>query len=109
MISAYGFSVIDGGMVRAPDDAMVDIQTGDWIIENEGTPPDISVELEPYLWRQGRDSQLEAAIEVVKKELETYKPTSDARPPYPDRSKLPMRKNKKANEKQPEFWKKIGG
>ncbi len=109
MISAYGFSVIDGGSVRAPDDAMVDIQTGDWIIENEGTPPDISVELEPYLWRQGRDSQLEAAIEVVKKELETYKPTSDARPPYPDRSKLPMRKNKKANEKQPEFWKKIGG
>jgi tricorn protease len=87
-ISAYGFSVIDGGSVRAPDDAMVDVATGDWIIENYGTPPDIAVELDPYLWRQGRDSQLEAAVTQVLKELETYKSVPAIRPKYPNKTRV---------------------
>jgi tricorn protease len=89
MISSYGFQVIDGGSVRAPDDAMVDVATGDWCIENEGVTPDISVELDPYLWRQGRDAQLEAAVEQIKKDLLSYVPVKMDRPKYPIKTKLP--------------------
>jgi tricorn protease len=89
MISSYGFQVIDGGSVRAPDDAMVDVATGDWCIENEGVTPDIAVELDPYLWRQGRDAQLEAAVEQIKKDLLSYVPVKMDRPKYPIKTKLP--------------------
>jgi len=88
MISAYGFPVIDGGSVRAPDDAMADADTGNWIIENYGTPPDIAVELDPFLWRQGRDAQLEAGIKQILEDLKNYKPKPMVRPPYPNWSKL---------------------
>ncbi len=88
MLSAYGFSLLDGGSVRAPDDAMYIPQTGKWIIENEGTPPDIDVELDPYLWRQGRDAQLEKAIETINQKLANYHPVIK-RPAYPDKSKQP--------------------
>ncbi|HLK16058.1 MAG TPA: hypothetical protein VKT78_14725, partial [Fimbriimonadaceae bacterium] len=71
------------------DDAMYDPVTGKWVIENEGTPPDIDVELDPYLWRQGIDSQLEAAIAQIKKEMAATKPLQIKRPDYPDKSKLP--------------------
>ncbi len=89
MISSYGFQTIDGGSVRAPDDAMFGAESGDWVIENVGTPPDIEVELDPYLWRQGRDAQLEAAIAQILLELKTYKPHPMKIPAYPDKSKLP--------------------
>lgn len=91
MLSAYGFELIDGGSVRAPDDAMYNPVTGKWIIENEGTPPDIDVELDPYLWRQGIDAQLEAAIAEIKKDLAASKPLQIKRPGYPDKSKLPTK------------------
>ena len=89
MLSAYGFSLIDGGSIRAPDDAMYNPVTGKWIIENEGTPPDIDVELDPYQWRQGVDAQLEAAIVEIKKDLAASKPLQIKRPARPDKSKLP--------------------
>lgn len=89
MITNYGFSVVDGGRISSPDDAMFNVKTGQWIIENEGTPPDIEVELDPYLWRQGKDAQLEKAIEVILKDLENYKPVRPKTPPYPEWSKQP--------------------
>jgi tricorn protease len=88
MISAYGFPVIDGGSVRAPDDAMADPDTGDWIIENYGTPPDITVEFDPFIWRQGKDAQLEAGIKQILEDLKSYKPKPVVRPPYPNWSKV---------------------
>jgi tricorn protease len=92
MLSAYGFSLVDGGTIRAPDDAMYNPVTGAWIIENEGTPPDIDVELDPYLWRQGVDAQLEAGIAEIKRNLATYKAVPIKRPSYPDKTKLPGHK-----------------
>jgi len=89
MLSAYGFGLIDGGSIRAPDDAMYNPVTGRWIIENEGTPPDIEVELDPYLWRQGRDAQLEAAVAELNKQMEAHPPLQIKRPSRPDKSKLP--------------------
>lgn len=88
MITNYGFSLMDGGRISSPDDAMFNVQTGEWIIENFGTPPDIEVELDPFLWRQGRDAQLEAAIAQLNKELASYIRPSPKTPPYPDWSKI---------------------
>ncbi len=46
--------------------------SGEWSIENEGVAPDIEVELDPIATNNGRDTQLERAIEQVLSELETY-------------------------------------
>jgi len=66
---------------------MYDPNTGKWVIENEGVPPDESVELDPYLWRQGHDAQLDRAIAVINDQLKNYHPTVK-RPNYPDKSKI---------------------
>ena len=89
MISASGFPLRDGGSVTAPDDAMFGAASGDWVIENVGTLPDIDVEFDPYLWRQGHDAQLDAAITQIMKDLADYKPNPMRLPAYPDKSKLP--------------------
>jgi tricorn protease len=46
-------------------------------------PPDIEVEMDPLLVRQGHDPQLEKAIEVVMAELEKNPVPRPKRPPYP--------------------------
>ena len=88
MITNYGFGLIDGGRISSPDDAMFNVKTGEGIIENTGTPPDIEVELDPFLWRQGRDSQLEAAIAQLNKDLANYVRPTPKTPPYPDWSRI---------------------
>ncbi len=70
---AAGFGLIDGGSVNAPDDALYDPKTGKIILENVGTIPDIEVQLDPYLWRQGKDAQLERAILEINAALKDYK------------------------------------
>jgi hypothetical protein len=57
---------------------------GDWEVENRGITPDIEVEMDQALVRQGHDPQLEKAVEVIvdqlkKNPLPTYK-----RPEYPN-------------------------
>jgi tricorn protease len=89
-LSAYGFPVIDGGTIRAPDDANFDIKTGEYCIDNVGVSPDIAVEFDPKLWSKGIDSQLQAAVEEIKKEMIAHPPTKFKRPKYPDKSKLPQ-------------------
>jgi tricorn protease len=82
MISNFGFGLADGGFISSPDDAMYDTN-GKWIIENVGTPPDIEVELDPSLWRQGRDAQLERAIVEILNLLAKNPLRRPMRPDYP--------------------------
>jgi tricorn protease len=89
MISNYGFNLIDGGRISSPDDAIYDPASGQWVIENEGTAPDIDVEYDPYLWRQGRDAQLERAVAEVMKQLAASPRVPMKRPDYPKKDKLP--------------------
>ncbi len=91
LIAAFGFTIIDGGHINSPDIAFFDTSTGKWDVENWGVAPDTDVELDPYVWRQGRDSQLDAAIAEINKELEHYKAPIVKRPPYPDRTKVGIR------------------
>jgi tricorn protease len=76
--------LMDGGVVSAPSSAVWDPATSQWIAENVGVEPDIEVENDPELVRQGRDPQLEKAIEVVMAELAKQPKKEPSRPAYPN-------------------------
>jgi tricorn protease len=82
LVGILGFpEFIDGGTVTAPN---VGIWTKDgFIVENVGIPPDIEVEQTPSDVINGKDPQLEKAIEVALKELAKNPQTEPVRPPYP--------------------------
>lgn len=75
--------LLDGGFVMAPRGALYGLD-GEWEVENVGVAPDVEVELDPKLWREGRDAQLEAAVRVVMEELEKNPLPAYRRPAYPD-------------------------
>jgi len=84
LVGTLGFpELMDGGMVTAPNLA---IWTEDgFVVENVGVAPDIEVEQWPADVIEGRDPQLEKAIEVALKELEKNPPAEPVRPAYPIR------------------------
>ena len=75
--------LIDGGFVTAPRWALYS-PDGVFDVENKGVAPDHEVELDPAAWRQGRDPQLEAGIEIALEQLRTNPPPKGKRPPYPN-------------------------
>ncbi|MDX2029935.1 MAG: PDZ domain-containing protein [Blastocatellia bacterium] len=75
--------LIDGGMVTAPHFAFYNTD-GQWEVENAGVAPDIEVEWDPAAWRQGRDLQLEKAVEVALEELKKNPVKRPQRPAYPN-------------------------
>lgn len=84
LVGVLGFpEFIDGGSVTAPNLA---IWTSDgFVVENVGVEPDIEIEQLPGDVMNGKDPQLEKAIEVALKELEKNPPAVPVRPPYPVR------------------------
>jgi tricorn protease len=80
---AVGPPLMDGGGVSAPSSAVFNQITGEWEIENIGLAPDIEVEQDPELVRQGKDPQLEKAVEIVMKELAASPVPKPKRPAYP--------------------------
>jgi len=84
LVGTLGFpELMDGGYVTAPN---VAIWTEDgFIVENVGVAPDIDVEQSPADVIDGRDPQLEKAIEVVLEQLKQNPPKEAVRPPYPIR------------------------
>ncbi len=82
LVGTLGYpELIDGGSVTAPN---VGIWTKDgFIVENIGIKPDIEIEQLPADIINGKDPQLEKAIEVALKELEKNPPEEPIRPPYP--------------------------
>jgi len=65
--SSVHYALIDGGGVTAPDNAIFDPINNRWIAENEGVPPDISVRQDAKSLKEGRDPQLERAVQEVLK------------------------------------------
>ena len=76
--------LMDGGVVTAPGSAVYNPHSGEWEVENVGVGPDIEVEQDPELVRQGRDPQLEKAVQVVMEELQKNPPPKLRRPKYPN-------------------------
>lgn len=60
-----------------------------WIGENEGIPPDIEVRQDARSVAQGRDPQLERAVEELLRMLEANPPVTVAPPPFPRPSRQP--------------------
>lgn len=84
LVGILGFpEFIDGGSVTAPNLAFYD-ENG-FGIENEGVAPDIEVEQWPDAVMQGKDPQLEKAIEVILQQLKANPPTKLETPPFPVR------------------------
>lgn len=78
-------NLMDGGSVTAPGFGIFS-KEGEWIIENVGVPPDVEVEMTPKLVNQGRDPQLEKAVELVMEQIRLHPFIRTERPPYPDKT-----------------------
>ena len=91
LVASFGFQTVDGGFINAPNCAFYNPASGKWEVEGYGVDPDIDVELDPYLWRQGKDAQLERAIAEMNKALQSYKRPTLTRPANPDKTKIGIR------------------
>ena len=70
LVGIYDYPVLmDGGTVTAPRLAIFS-PDNEWEVENVGVSPDVEVEMTPKLVIEGRDPQLEKAVEIVLEELE---------------------------------------
>jgi tricorn protease len=84
LVGIYDYpQLMDGGQVTAPRVAFYNLN-GEWEVENYGVAPDIEVDLDPALWRAGRDPQLEKAVEVVMDALKKNPPPRHKKPAYPN-------------------------
>ena len=68
--------LMDGGTVSSPEFGFIDPATGEWIAENSGVSPDIPIDRTADTVAQGRDVQLEKAVEVLMAELKKQRPAN---------------------------------
>ncbi|RUO62099.1 S41 family peptidase [Pseudidiomarina insulisalsae] len=77
-------SLIDGGFHTVPFFRFFTPER-EWAVENEGVAPDIEVILNPVAVNQGRDPQLERAVEETLRQLRAAPPRDyKTPPPLPD-------------------------
>ncbi|HEY0868154.1 MAG TPA: PDZ domain-containing protein [Fimbriimonas sp.] len=81
--AGQGVPLMGGGWHTAPQEAIYGLK-GEWEIENNGIGPDLHVEEDPFLWRQGRDPQLETAVKYLVDQLAKNPPAKRKRPTYPN-------------------------
>lgn len=78
--SSVHYGLVDGGALTAPDNAVFDPINNKWIAENEGVPPDIEVRLSAKALAEGKDPQLDKAIEEALRLLQA-EPAPTVQPP----------------------------
>jgi tricorn protease len=84
LVGIGGYPIlIDGGRVTAPRWGLYGTE-GQWEVENHGIAPDVEVEQDPALVRQGHDPQLERAVQLALDALAKNPPRKLTRPPYPN-------------------------
>jgi tricorn protease len=82
--------LIDGGGFVAPRGGFIDVN-GEWAVEAEGVAPDIEVHNDPRSVIEGRDPQLEAAVQEALRLLATEAVELKPEPPAPIRYRRPNR------------------
>ena len=87
--SSVHYSLVDGGYLTAPDNAVFDPINGKWVAENEGVAPDIEVRQDAKSLANGIDPQLERAVKEVLLLLEKQGEIKIIVPPY----STPAKKN----------------
>lgn len=65
--SSTHYAMIDGGSLTAPDNAVFDPINNVYVAENEGVAPDIEVRQDAKALAEGRDPQLERAVQELMK------------------------------------------
>ncbi|HVA27777.1 MAG TPA: PDZ domain-containing protein [Candidatus Baltobacteraceae bacterium] len=75
--------LMDGGGVMAPRVAIGGLH-GHWEVEGHGITPNIEVQQDPKLVREGHDPQLEAAVATALRMLREHPLPHYAPPPYPN-------------------------
>ncbi|MFT5878186.1 MAG: tricorn protease [Dokdonia sp.] len=68
--SSTHYLFIDGGRMTAPDNAVFDLNKKEWIGKNKGIAPDIEVRQDAKSLSEGREPQLERAVQELLKQLE---------------------------------------
>jgi tricorn protease len=87
--SSVHYAMVDGGTLTAPDNAVFDPINDKWIAENEGVAPDIEVLLDAKSIAQGRDPQLERAVQSVLDEISRSPRRPVTPPPFSRPSRRP--------------------
>ncbi|WHZ18119.1 MAG: protease [Rhodanobacteraceae bacterium] len=81
--------LMDGGSVTAPRIAVEGLD-GTFPVENHGVAPDVEVWQDPQQVREGKDPQLDRAVDIAMKQLKANPPPTYQRPPWIDyHPKLP--------------------
>ncbi len=75
--------LMDGSRVTAPEGAIY-FPNGKWDVENHGVTPNVQVRMNPELWREGKDPQLDTAVAIAMRQLKAHPWHMVPRPPYPD-------------------------
>ena len=84
-IGPYFFTprFVDGGRVQIPNRAAYNTDGKSWGIENAGVEPDFDVEIMPPDFLQGKDPQLEKAVEVALSQITKNPVVPSKRPVFP--------------------------
>jgi tricorn protease len=81
----YSNVLVDRGIASSAEFGVYGPE-GTWLIEGHGVDPDIVVDNLPHATFEGKDAQLEAAIEYLNRKLVEEPVEVPAPPPYPDKS-----------------------
>jgi tricorn protease len=80
--SSVHYAFVDNGAMTAPDNAIFDPKESKWIAENMGIAPDVDVKITAKAVAEGRDLQLERAVQEALQLLEKEPFPVVQKPPY---------------------------
>lgn len=80
--SSTHYAMVDGGSLTAPDNAVFDPINGVFVAENEGVPADIEVRQDARSLSEGKDPQLERAVQEALRLLQANPVPTVTVPPY---------------------------
>ncbi len=78
-------TMVDGGLASAGEFGVFD-EKGNWLVEGHGVEPDITVDNLPHETFMGKDRQIEAAVDYLKKEIAAKPVEIPPVPKTPDKS-----------------------
>ncbi|WP_269517440.1 S41 family peptidase [Alteromonas sp. BMJM2] len=80
--SSVHYSLVDGGALTAPDNAVFDPINNEWVGENKGIAPDIPVYQDARSLAKGNDPQLQRAVKELLLQLKQTSPKSIEPPEF---------------------------
>ncbi len=90
--------LVDGGSLYAPEFSIYDPDTNQIVAENTGVDPDVDIDNRPDLVAQGRDPQLERAVQILLDKLKATpsRPSRRDIPGVGEKGRVPTKPEKKS-------------